>query len=270
MPRAGTQRNFAARGALPIPLPAQQLPIYPNSITCPPPPRHLLQKRVRVGKAEAHVIGVGEARIDLGAQVASKEDLPVLLLELLNARLDLGACSQVSATTTRRTRGTDGSASGVPEQATPPRLRERRSYAPQSPWSTRRAYRSPARARGPRRTGPSSSRARSCPRGKACTVRTTRACRTVRAGEWVRGVGKRGTGTDLGETGDGANDVGRLVHDDDGACSETRLQVLERVKVHPACVHGGQLSLALANDERLTKPARRGAWGGRGRNFRRG
>lgn len=41
---------------------------------------------------------------------------------------------------------------------------------------------------------------------------------------------------ELGKTGNGADNVGRLVHDDNGSGTETRLRVLERVKVHQLVV----------------------------------
>jgi len=41
---------------------------------------------------------------------------------------------------------------------------------------------------------------------------------------------------ELGQAGDGAHDVGGLVHDDDGGRAETRLGVFERVKVHDLVV----------------------------------
>lgn len=41
---------------------------------------------------------------------------------------------------------------------------------------------------------------------------------------------------ELGETGDGANDVGALVHDNNGGGTETRLRVLESVEVHKLVV----------------------------------
>lgn len=41
---------------------------------------------------------------------------------------------------------------------------------------------------------------------------------------------------ELAETGDGADDVGRLVHDNDGSGSKTRLRVLECVEVHELLV----------------------------------
>jgi hypothetical protein len=39
---------------------------------------------------------------------------------------------------------------------------------------------------------------------------------------------------ELGETGDGADDVGLLVHDDDSASTESGSEVAERVEVHTA------------------------------------
>lgn len=66
-------------------------------------------------------------------------------------------------------------------------------------------------------------------------ILTTRACRTVSGEMSVRVlVRTRGTATHLGESGNGSDNVGRLVHDDDGTSTESRLQVLEGVKVHPA------------------------------------
>ena len=47
-------------------------------------------------------------------------------------------------------------------------------------------------------------------------------------------MGRVGKGwTYVSETSDGGDDVGALVHDDDGAGTETRLGILERVVVHP-------------------------------------
>ena len=39
--------------------------------------------------------------------------------------------------------------------------------------------------------------------------------------------------TYVSETGDSLDDVGALVHDDDGASTKTTLSVLEGVEVHP-------------------------------------
>lgn len=39
--------------------------------------------------------------------------------------------------------------------------------------------------------------------------------------------------TYVGETGDGSNDIGALVHDDDRTRAETRLCVLEGIVIHP-------------------------------------
>ena len=38
--------------------------------------------------------------------------------------------------------------------------------------------------------------------------------------------------TYVSETSDGGDDIGALVHDDDGTCSETRLGIFQRVVVH--------------------------------------
>lgn len=39
--------------------------------------------------------------------------------------------------------------------------------------------------------------------------------------------------TYVSETCDGRNDVGALVHDDDGTRSQTGLRILERIIIHP-------------------------------------
>ena len=37
---------------------------------------------------------------------------------------------------------------------------------------------------------------------------------------------------EVGQPGDGANDIGRFVHDDDGSGAETRLQIAQAIKIH--------------------------------------
>lgn len=44
-----------------------------------------------------------------------------------------------------------------------------------------------------------------------------------------------GYATNLGEPSDSSDHVGRFVHDNDGARTESRAKVLERVVIHPEC-----------------------------------
>lgn len=72
-----------------------------------------------------------------------------------------------------------------------------------------------------------------CLLDKAYTVRTIRVCKT---GCGVS-VSVQSGWTNLGESCDGLDDVCLFVHDDDCACAETRLGVLEGIKVHSGLVN---------------------------------
>ena len=71
-----------------------------------------------------------------------------------------------------------GNAGSGPGSARPPHRRARRSCGPRSAASPAPACRSRPARRGPRPCGPSPASSSPCPRGTACTGRSSRACRT--------------------------------------------------------------------------------------------